>query len=334
MHLEHLAQYISIPLPDAWKSCGQEAMDRYCPDWLEHIDFDGILDYYEFPKEFYPARLHEELEVLRQDEDLNRICWLMHYVLFYGDDEDRSDVWRWGKGASKPFAEHGSPTTCVVAQLAGQPIHARNMAQRGYDEEQIQIHKRGVRACWMGQRNTFGIDGMGFGLMVWGTYFMHGNLVRLGRLQYEFNGKEIKKYSHLFDGNVGYIKLHIPRSHNGLRDDEVEQSIQMAAEKLDRYFPELAGKKKVFCVHTWLLSPQLREMLKPDSNIIKFQNRFTITDPYEGTASFLNNAFNISAAPGTFDYNTLPEDTSLRREIKKRLLRGETLQNAWGYFTL
>ena len=244
------------------------------------------------------------------------------------------DVGQGGKGAAKPFAEHGSPTTCVVAQLAGQPIHARNMAQRGYDAAQITVHKQGVKGGWIRQRETFGIDGIGFGLMAWGAYYMNGCLVRLGRLNYEYGVKEIHKYDDRFEGDVGYIQLHIPPADNGLQDDEVEQSVRMAKEKLERYFPELAGKEKVVCVHTWLLSPQLREMLKPDSNIVKFQNRFTITDVYEGTASFLINGFNISAPPGSFDYNTLPEDTHLRRQVKQRLLRGEPLQNAWGYFTL
>lgn len=329
-----LAEYISIQTPEAWERCYAAAMEQYDPLWLQEFDFDEILTYYGFSEEVYRHRLHRELELLVQDQTLNRICWLMHYVLFMADMEDFLDVWAWGKGAEKPFAEHGSPTTCVVALLTGQPIHARNMAQRGYDQEQITEHKQGVRNGWVRQREVFGVDGIRFGLMVWGAYYMRGYLVRLGRLHYEYGARQVHKYDDLFEGEVGHIQLHIPPADNGLQDDEVEQSVRMAGEKLEQYFPQLAGKTKVFCVHTWLLSPQLREMLKPNSNIIKFQNRFTITDVYDGTASFLINGFNISAPPGSFDYNTLPEDTHLRRQVKQRLLRGEPLQNAWGYFTL
>jgi len=152
MELERLAQYISVQVPTAWESCYEAAMAQYRSNWLDDYDFEYILDYYGFSEEFYKPRLRQEVALLKQDATLNRICWLMHYVLFYGETADFLNTWSWGKGSAKPFAEHGSPTTCVVAALTGQAIHAKNMAERGYDEEQIQIHKDGVRTCWVGQR--------------------------------------------------------------------------------------------------------------------------------------------------------------------------------------
>ena len=329
--MKQLAEYIGIPLPEAWEHCYEAAMERYDPNWLDQIDFDAILDYYEYPEEFYRERLHRELELLGRDADLNRICWLMHYILVYGSNQDLLDVWKWGK---TPFGEHGTPTLCVVALLAGQAFHAQTIAHCGYDEEQIGIHKKGVRGCWIGQYTTRGIDGISFGLMAWGAYYLRGYLVRLGRLNYEFGLKQKHEYADRFGDDAAYIYLHIPSADNGLQDDEVEVSVRLAQEKLDTYFPECAGKQKVFCVRTWLLGPQLREMLKPTSNIIKFQNRFTITEYYEGAASYVNNIFKISAPLNAVDFAALPEDTSLQREVKRRLINGEPLQNGMGYFTL
>ena len=48
---------------------------------------------------------------------------------------------------------------------------------------------------------------------------------------------------------------------------------------------------------------------------------------------FLSFGFDVKNSPD-LDYATLPEDTSLRRELKARLLRGEPLHSGWGYFTL
>ena len=330
--LEALASYISIPVPKAWENCYEAAMARYRADWLDDYDFDAILDYYEFEKDFYYDRLHRELELLRQDATLNRICWLMHYVLFYGETSDFLNIWSWGKGV-KAFAEHGSPTTCVVALLAGQPIHAENMAVRCYDQEQIAIHRRGVRVCWTGQRNKFGIDGVGFNYMIWGAQFIRCTLVRLGRLEYECGLKHFGQYDEQFGGDPVYVYIHIPRADNGLQDDEVEQSIRMAAERLEQCFPQVRGKQVVFCTRTWLLSPELREILKPTSNIIQFQNRFTITEHKETVDPFLSFGFGVTPGPDV-DYAALPEDTSLRRALKERLLRGEKLHDGWGYFTL
>lgn len=332
MDLKYLADYISIQQPAAWERCGQAAMEAYRPDWLDELDFESILDYYGFSEEYYKPRLLQEVALLKEDETLNRACWLMHYVLFYGASKDFTSIWSWGKG-SKAFSEHGSLVTCVVAQLSGQPIHAANMEVRGYDQEQIEFHKKGVRACWVGQHTTFKKDGISFGIMVWGAYFMRCHLVSLGRLQYEHGLKHFDRFDDRFEGEPGYIFIHIPRSDNGLRDEDVEASIRLAEERLEQYFPDLAGKTKVFCTHTWLLSPELREILKPTSNIVRFQNRFNIVEYDEGVGPFLGFGFNVQNSP-ELDYSTLPEDSSLRRELKARLMRGEPLHSGWGYFTL
>lgn len=332
MELIKLADYISIQLPMAWENCYEAAMEQYRPNWLDDYDFDDILDYYQFGEEYYRSRLHQEVALLKQDAALNRICWLMHYILFYSEKTDFLNTWSW-QGAPKAFAEHGSPVTCVVAQLTGQPIHADNMARRGYDDEQIDIHKKGVRGCWVGQHETFGIDGVGFGHMVWGGYFIRCHLVRLGRLQFETGLKHFGRYDHLFDKEPAYIYIHIPSADNGLQADEVDASIAMALERFAQYFPEVEGKQPVFCTHTWLLSPELREILKPESNIVKFQNRFNITEFDESVAPILSFGFKVTPGPDV-DYAALPEDSHLRREIKKRLLNGEKLHQGWGYFTV
>ncbi|MBE6973546.1 MAG: hypothetical protein E7440_06690 [Ruminococcaceae bacterium] len=334
MELNKLAKYISISVPAAWEHCYDAAMAQYRPDWLDDYNFEMILDYYGFSEEYYKPRLRQEVALLKEDAILNRICWLMHYILFYGEKTDFLNVGSWGKGADHPFSEHGSPVTCVVAALTGQAIHVQNMAERGYDEEQIQIHKNGVQRCWVGQHEDYGVDGISFELLVWMGCFLRCHLVRLGRLQYECGLKHFGKYDHLFEGEPIYIFIHIPATDNGLQNEDVGESIRLAQEKLDEYFPQIAGKTAVFCTYSWLLSPQLRDILKPDSNIIKFQDRFNVTESIDGTGSFLNFAFKINAAPGSFDYNTLPEDTHLRREIKARLLRGDPLQQGWGYFTV
>ena len=307
-------------------------MAQYETKWLEAIDFDAILDYYDYPQEFYRERLHQELDSLAKDEALNRICWLTHYILVHGSNEDILNVWTWG---ATPFQRHGSPTLCVVAMLAAQPFHTQTIARCGYDEEQAENSRKSLRNCWTGQRAR-GVDGVSFGLMLWMSYFVRCNLVRLGRLQYECGVRGFPKYDHLFEGEPVYIYIHIPPADNGLQDDEVAESIRQAREKLAQYFPEIAaeGKTPVYCTNTWLLSPQLREFLKPDSNIMKFQNRFRVEGRTESVGAFLNFVFKVTELPGTFDYNTLPEDTHLRRELKSKILRGVPLEVGWGYIPM
>lgn len=327
--LQTLAEYISIPLPASWERCYYGAIAQYKPDWLNAIDFISSLDYYDIPKQYYTERFQREICLLKSDKPMNFICWLMHYILFYGNRSDILDVWRWGNGCDQPFLHHGSPTTCVVALLAGQPIHRQNMSRLNYDEEQIARDKLGIRSCWRREHEVFGIDGISFGIMAWGSYYMRGNLVSIGRLQFEYGLKSAERESS-FAPNACCVYLHVPAGDNGLKEEAVKRSLKKASCLLPQYYPELAGKKIVYCIHSWLLSPQLAQILPPDSNIMKFQNLFTITDYYEGTSSFLTNIFQIKNGKG-IDFADLPEDTKLRREIKTYLLQSKPLQNGSGY---
>ena len=45
----------------------------------------------------------------------------------------------------------------------------------------------------------------------------------------------------------------------------------------------------------------------------------------------MSHVFKTSGPLESIDFNTLPEETSLQREIKARLLRGERFRNAVGY---
>lgn len=330
MTAEQLARYISIKTPTAWENCLDAAMEQYRPDWLDGFDFDAIADYYGFPDTYYKPRLRQEVELLKEDATLNRVCWLMHYVLFYAPGTDLLNGWRW-KGEPKAYAEHGSLVTNVVALLTGQPLHEKGMADRGYDEEQIRFHIKGVHDTWVGQHEGRGVDGISFGQMVWGAYFIRCTLVRIGRLEYECGLKERHEYDNLFGCEPCYISIHIPPAENGLKDDEVEESVRLAVEHLEDYFPQTKGKKKVFLTRTWLLSPELGELLRPDSNIMKFQKRFKLLETYPENGAFLSFVFKVAASP-ELDYSTLPEDTGLRRAIKQKLVNGETLHTALGYF--
>ena len=67
-------------------------------------------------------------------------------------------------------------------------------------------------------------------------------------------------------------------------------------------------------------------MLRKDSNIINFQNRFEIFDEGETGTDFIEWLYNTK----TSDYNTLPENTSLQIKMKQHLLAGGVIRNAYG----
>lgn len=327
-NVQELAAYISIPTPSAWEQHCADAFRCYDENWLDVLDWSEILAYYEFPELYYPDRLARELALLKQDRKLNFICFLMRHILTRGTSEDILGAWGWGAGCT-PFAQHGSPVICAVALLSAQAFHKETIARLNYDEEQILIHKKGIRNCWVREHEVFGIDGTSFALLAWGSYYLRGNLVTIGRLQFEY-GVKAAAPEHFPVKDANYVWLHVPAGKGDLTKEAIIQSICLAEESLHRYFPSLPDKPNIYCINSWLLSPQLPQLLPPDSNILKFQRLFTVTDYYEGASSFLINIFHIKNR--SVDYALLPEDTRLQRGVKAYLLQNKPLENGVGYF--
>jgi hypothetical protein len=67
-------------------------------------------------------------------------------------------------------------------------------------------------------------------------------------------------------------------------------------------------------------------MLKDSSNILSFQTRFEIFNEGEIGTDFIEWLYNTEST----DYAMLPENTSLQRNMKKYILSGGVIRNAYG----
>jgi hypothetical protein len=74
------------------------------------------------------------------------------------------------------------------------------------------------------------------------------------------------------------------------------------------------------------LDEQLKNMLSANSNIVSFQNRFEIFDKGETDTEFIEWLFNTKSK----DFATLPENTSLQKNVKNHLLSGGVIKNSYG----
>lgn len=145
-------------------------------------------------------------------------------------------------------------------------------------------------------------------------------LFRLGRLQFQpyvmkcdvqLDGKKILK-------NQIVLNVHIPAG-DALEDGKLEESFKLAK----AFF---RGIPPVFICHSWLLEPNLAEILKPGSNILQFQKHFSIyqLDPESRQAE--ERIFQLVSS----DYTQYPENTNLQRSAKAYLLSGRKLGSAYG----
>lgn len=151
----------------------------------------------------------------------------------------------------------------------------------------------------------------------WTTRQAGCHLFRIGELEYEMK--------HI-DGSI-VIGIHIP-SDADFSPSAVDDSIASARRFFSKYYPELSNAE--YRCHSWLLDSQLRGMLKKDSNILHFQNLFEIFDEGEIGSDFLEWLYHTKST----DYSILPENTSLQKSVKKHLLSGGVIRNAYGKYDI
>ncbi len=326
-NLEELVNYISLEsVPSSWINCYEDIKRQYNSNWLGRYDFELILSYYGFDNEFR-IRFEDEIKILKQDNKLNIICFIMYYILFIADEKTYYNIWSW-KSTINVFKNNGSYMIPVVALLCGHSFHIENMKRRNFDDEQIELQKYNVRLTCTNDNIKYKIDGIRFSQMIWGSFFMKGNLIQVGRLQYEVGVKNFSKLDRYFKEKHQYIFIHIPRGEN-LSEEDVDKSFNLAGKLIKKYYPELGNQKLAYYTQSWLLSPELKEILPSDSNIMKFQNKFNVIEYEENTKDFIDFAF--EDVLGEIKYSDLPEKTFLQKELKKRLLNGDKLHLGIGF---
>lgn len=152
----------------------------------------------------------------------------------------------------------------------------------------------------------------GFDRDFWTTRQTGCRLFRIGTLEYELceeNGSRV-------------ISLHIP-SDAMFTAQALGDSIRDAKEILERTFPQWAELPR-YC-HSWLLSPDLQGMLPETSGILYFQSLFDL-EPDEDPGEVKLWVYGREDIPD----ETLPENTTLQRNLKKFLLEGNRFRSGKG----
>jgi hypothetical protein len=120
--------------------------------------------------------------------------------------------------------------------------------------------------------------------------------------------------------------IHLPRNASITKED-TDKFFADTKEFLRKYFPDY-DYKAIVC-GSWLIDPALKEILKPTSNIIDFQERFKkvqVKSRGEGVFKFVFNKADMN-----FNLEELEETTSLQRAVKERYLNGKAIYEVMGY---
>ena len=121
------------------------------------------------------------------------------------------------------------------------------------------------------------------------------------------------------------LKVHIP-ANGAFTKDVIHESYANAKQIFSKYYKDFAFK--AFACHSWMMSMELKEILKPTSNLIGFQNDYVRYPIHAKGEDVFNFVFKLKFTT----YEDMPEDTSLQRAIKQRYLSGEYVYEYGGAF--
>lgn len=117
------------------------------------------------------------------------------------------------------------------------------------------------------------------------------------------------------------VGLHIP-ADGPLKPEMVDQTLQNAKTFLQTYFNDYPYR--CFTCNSWLLDPQLVDLLGENANISKFCKRFhAITAKSSGEAIFYFVYKKMGKIGVDFTLDTLPENTDLERALKAHYSAGK-----------
>ena len=156
----------------------------------------------------------------------------------------------------------------------------------------------------------------GFAEWGWVAATMTMWVFRLGRLQFQADRLEedLVCGDRTYLAGTDVLNVHIPAGEP-LDVDTVREAMDYAPWFYETHF----GKAfTLFMCHSWLLSPQLKEILPEGSRIIQFQNLFEICWMDEERQAEERVFGFLAEDPATY-----PEQTSLQRKMKMALLEGK-----------
>lgn len=126
------------------------------------------------------------------------------------------------------------------------------------------------------------------------------------------------------------INVHIPKNAD-ITPENCEASYRKVLEIFGRLFPDFVPK--AFMCSSWMIDPQLKGMLKPDSKILSFQSKYTKFAQKATGLGVLKFVFNKPSGVKV-NYEELDESTSLQRILKKHYIDGKYIYAQGGLFFL
>ena len=139
-----------------------------------------------------------------------------------------------------------------------------------------------------------------------------------------------KQWKPFFKPGDNAISIHIP-DDQPLTTELIINSLEEGRDFFRTCFPSI--DIKAFICISWLISPTLKSILNPTSNIIGFQDLFVKFPEISQGIEVFNFVFQKSAdSLSDIDLDLLPENTTLQKNLKKLYKSGKFIYETGGIF--
>ena len=288
--------------------------DSDISEWFNSLAIQDALDYYGLSnsKDFLDL-FNSEFVVIKNDKALRAAAYILNKFLFRPNNFKKATLKR-SKTDMLP----------VFVLLSGCEFHRQNMTARGFGAEQEESHKKAIYDyCTAGIRKH-SLMGMDIAELRRAVVFSNAHIIQIGNLSYE-----LKKYNYKLDAFEDtadlVIAIHIEKG--GMLDIAgLEKSFHDGIPAIKKYFPEIGDNIQIYG-DSWFLGKELGPYLPENGIISKIRDQFEFIRPASGSGimKFLFN--NMDDEP---DFQSLPENSSLRRKIKQALINGVKFQDGIG----
>lgn len=228
----------------------------------------------------------------------------------------------------------GGPWFALLVFAAARPYAAAYHREIGVPDEVSRRTLADVGRHVAVHRRRFGMGGLAN--VWWLVRHFRGGLYQLGRLQFERTRLGGTTGRALAEAGVGVgpgtpvLDVHIPDFSGPLDAAACDASFAAAREFFPRHFPD--EPYALATCYSWLLDPQWAQYLAEDSNILRFQRRFTssrlLTEPDDGTTL----AF-VFGDPDVDVARVAPRST-VQRAVLRHLAEGRHWYGGTGWVAL
>ncbi len=215
-----------------------------------------------------------------------------------------------------PNAEERTPMENLLNYLASCDILAARYEEKGIDRK-ILMDTLSDLVLWAKNCHTV-TGGVGVTSTAWMDLHFNMEIFRLGRLQFRKGKLRVPCEPLGIPVGEPIVEVHIPQGEPLIHEDCL-RSYRQAIAFFTTYFPEYSYR--YFTCFSWLLGDQLREFLKPESNILKFRSDFTIFY-YKESDSALRYLFELNPDK--------TKESGLQRKIREYKESGGKLHDGYG----